>query len=273
MAKIAQQVQSGQMPNLGPKIGDSQATFNYMSLKDLIALAYKLKAFQVSGPDWMASERFDINAKLPEGSSKEDAPAMLQALLKDRFALVAHMDRQEHPVLALVVGKDGPKMKKATITPTAIDESTPLKPGEMVANGPDGPIRVARGSDGSSVINMGAKGTMTQRMDMTNKSLRIDSDGVTMGGFADQLTQVLQMGGHKQPAGGGPDGTAGLLPGKPGGVACRSDEHDEVTGNGHPRGREYGAGGRRRIERVPVCADAGAEAAVDQGEGGPVGGG
>jgi uncharacterized protein (TIGR03435 family) len=195
MAKIAQQVQAGQMPNLGPKIGDSQATFNYMSLKDLVALAYKLKPFQVSGPDWMANQRFDIAAKLPEGSSKDDGPAMLQALLKDRFALVAHMDRQEHPVLALVVGKDGPKMKKATITPTAIDESTPLKPGEMVANGPDGPMRVSRGSDGSSVINMGAKGTMTQRMDMAAKTLHIDSNGVTMAGFADQLTQVLQMGG------------------------------------------------------------------------------
>jgi uncharacterized protein (TIGR03435 family) len=42
---------------------------------------------------------------------------------------------------------------------------------------------------------MGLKGTMRQRMDMSAKSLHIDSDGVTMAGFADQLTQVLQMGG------------------------------------------------------------------------------
>ena len=195
MVKLAKQVQAGEMPNLGPKIGDSQATFNYMTLKDLIALAYKLKPFQVAGPEWMGSQRFDITAKLPEGSSKSDAPSMLQALLKDRFALVSHMDRQEHPVLALVVGKDGPKMKTATTTPAAIDESTPLKAGEMTVNSPDGPIRMTRGGDGSVVMNMGAKGTMTQRMDMTTRTLRIDSDGVTMAGFADELTQVLQMGG------------------------------------------------------------------------------
>ena len=195
MAKLAQQVQAGQMPNLGPKIGDSQATFNYMSLKDLIALAYKLKPFQVTGPEWLGSQRFDITAKLPEGSSKKDVPEMLQALLKDRFALVSHMDRQEHPVLGLVVGKDGPKMKKATVTPQAIDESTPLKTGEMTVNSADGPIRMTRTADGGATMNMGAKGMMTQRMDVATRSLRIESDGVTMAGFADQLTQVLQMGG------------------------------------------------------------------------------
>ncbi len=194
MAKLAQQVQAGQMPNLGPNVGKSQATFNYMSLKDLIAFAYKLKPFQVTGPDWMGSTRFDITAKMPDGATRDDAPAMLEALLKDRFALVAHVTGEEHPVLALVVGKDGPKMKLATVTPKAIDENAPLKPGEMAMNGPDGPVRMTRSADGA-VINMGAKGIMTQRVDMANKSMHLDSDGVTMAGFADALTQVLQMGG------------------------------------------------------------------------------
>jgi uncharacterized protein (TIGR03435 family) len=196
MAKLAQQVQAGEMPNLGPKIGPSQATFNYMSLKDLIALAYKLKPFQVTGPEWMGSQRFDIAAKMPDGASKDDVPAMLQALLKERFALVSHMESREHPVLALVVGKNGPKLKKATITPKAIDENTPLKAGEMTANGADGPVRVTRSKDGASaVMDMGTKGVITQRMDMATKTMHIDSDGVTMAGFADALTRVLQMGG------------------------------------------------------------------------------
>ena len=195
MAKLAQQIQAGQAPNLGPNIGPSQATFNYMSLKELIALAYHLKPFQVTGPEWLASQRFDITAKMPDGASKDDAPAMLQALLKERFALVSHMDNQEHPVLALVVGKDGPKMKKATITPTAINENTPLKTGEMTMNSADGPIRVTRSADGTAVMNMGAKGIVTQRMDPATKTLHVDSDGLTMAGFADELTRVLQMGG------------------------------------------------------------------------------
>ena len=195
MQKIAADVQAGKMPNLGPRVNGSQATFNYMTLKELIAYAYKLKSYQVTGPDWMATQRFDIAAKLPEGASRDDAPAMLQALLKERFALVAHTDRSEHPVLALVVGKDGPKMKAATVTPVAIDESSPLKSGEMTVNTSDGPARVTRSADGTTVINMGAKGTMTQKLDMNTKVLHIDSDGTTMAGFANQLTQVIQMGG------------------------------------------------------------------------------
>ncbi|MDT7816445.1 MAG: hypothetical protein QOJ42_6361, partial [Acidobacteriaceae bacterium] len=52
-------------------------------------------------PDWMTTERFDIVAKMPEGSTKEDAPKMLQTLLEDRFKLTTHRTSAEHPVLAL----------------------------------------------------------------------------------------------------------------------------------------------------------------------------
>src|SRR5579871_3424881 len=41
-------------------------------------------------PDWMSTTRFDILAKMPEGSRKEDAPKLLQSLLKERFKLTAH---------------------------------------------------------------------------------------------------------------------------------------------------------------------------------------
>ena len=58
-------------------------------------------------------------------------PRMLQALLEERFKLAAHRDNQEHPVLALVVGKDGPKLKESPATTEPIDENAPLKPGEM----------------------------------------------------------------------------------------------------------------------------------------------
>ena len=68
---------------------------------------------------------------MPDGASKDDAPGMLQALLEERFKLAAHRDTQEQPVLALVVGKDGPKLKEAPAAPEPIDENAPLKPGEI----------------------------------------------------------------------------------------------------------------------------------------------
>jgi len=59
----------------------------------------------------------------------------------------------------------------------------------------EGPVRVKVNADGSSTMNMGMKGTFTQKMDMSTKTLKIDSGAMTMTGFADMLTQVSQMGG------------------------------------------------------------------------------
>ena len=44
MAKLGDQVQAGKMPRFGPHVNASQAEYIYMSLKDLIANAYKVKA-------------------------------------------------------------------------------------------------------------------------------------------------------------------------------------------------------------------------------------
>ena len=195
LVKMQADMQAGKVPNFGAHVTGLRAEYNYMALKELISVAYKVKPFQVTGPAWIASQRFDIVAKMPEGSAKDDAPAMLKALLVERFKLVAHDSTEEHPVLALVVAKGGPKMKESPTTPEAIDPDTPLKPGELSVNGPDGPVRVTVNRDGSSTANMGAKGTVTQKMDMQTQALHLESSMLTMAGFADQLTSLMQMGG------------------------------------------------------------------------------
>jgi len=50
-----------------------------MSLYQLIVTAYGIKSFQVSGPNWMKSQRFDIAAKIPESLSKDRVPEMVPA--------------------------------------------------------------------------------------------------------------------------------------------------------------------------------------------------
>jgi uncharacterized protein (TIGR03435 family) len=195
MAKLREQVQAGRMPRFGPHVDAAQAEYIYMSLKDLIANAYAVKAYQITGPDWLATERFDIVAKIPDGGSKDDAPKMLQALLEERFKLAAHRDTQERPVLALVVGKDGPKLKESPAATEPIDEDAPLKPGETKIDTPDGPVRIKRNADGSATINRGAKGIFTQRFDVQAQTITLESSKATMAGFADMLTNLLQMGG------------------------------------------------------------------------------
>lgn len=97
------------------------------TLKALIQYAYSLRDFQISGASgWMTSERYNIQAKgeLAEGPAdyrsmndqqRRDAASLVRArlrrLLADRFQLVVHTESRELPVYALVVAKNGHKLK------------------------------------------------------------------------------------------------------------------------------------------------------------------
>lgn len=195
MAKMMAAAQNGQMPKIGAHVDADRADYTYLDLKSLIALAWQVKPYQITGPDWMANQRFDIIAKLPEKASKDDAPKMLQTLLEDRFKLALDSTTAEHPVLALVVGKGGPKMKESTEVPVALDESAPLKEGQMMMESPDGPVRMTMGKAGSAVVDMGTRGRIAYGIDPSTMTMHMDASMMTMAGFAAMLTQFSQMGG------------------------------------------------------------------------------
>jgi uncharacterized protein (TIGR03435 family) len=196
-AKIAAALQAGGKMPIGANVEGYRAEYRYLDLRSLMSYAYGVKPYQITGPDWMATERFDIVAKMPEGSKREDAPKMLQALLEERFKLTTHHASAEHPVLALVAGKGGPKLKESAEKPVAIDENAPLKPGELKMEGSDGPVRVkVDPATGSSVIDMGLQGKMSFRLDPAKGMMHLDFSGTTMTGFADMVTQLFaQLGG------------------------------------------------------------------------------
>jgi uncharacterized protein (TIGR03435 family) len=89
--------------------------YSNVSLLDCIRIAYDVKEFQITGPDWLGSERFDIQAKYPAGATEDQVPEMLQSLLANRFKLQMHRDTREHAVYALVAGKNGPRLKPAEV--------------------------------------------------------------------------------------------------------------------------------------------------------------
>jgi uncharacterized protein (TIGR03435 family) len=195
-AKIIAALQGGKMP-YGANIDKSRAEYTYLDLKSLVTYAYGVKPYQISGPDWMASTRFDIVAKMPEGSTKDDAPKMLQSLLEERFKLTSHHTSAERPVLALVASKGGSKLKASVGKPEAIDENAPLKAGEIKMDGPDGPVRVKVDlTTGGSVVDMGLKGKMSYKVNPATQTIRVEFSMTTMNGFADMLTQLFtQLGG------------------------------------------------------------------------------
>jgi uncharacterized protein (TIGR03435 family) len=104
-------MRSGQMHS-GVLVDGARAEFARQSLIQLICRAYRVEIFQVVGPNWLGAAQFDITAKMPVGASAEQVPAMLQAMLEDRFGLALHRDNKEFDVYALIVRKDGLKLKR-----------------------------------------------------------------------------------------------------------------------------------------------------------------
>src|SRR5947207_1300284 len=104
----------GDSVTLGVKIDGAQIRIG-MGMIDILTIAYRTKAYQIIGPDWLTSERFDVSAKLPAGANADQIPEMLQSLLSERFGLRIHRDKKEMPVYALRVDKPPLKLKEVAI--------------------------------------------------------------------------------------------------------------------------------------------------------------
>jgi len=131
------------------------------SLKMLVGRGYAVPASQiVGGPSWADSERYDIEAKAPEGATQFQP--MLQSLLEDRFKLRIHKETKDLPVYELVVAKSGLKMKLSedqTPPPPVAQAAPPQDRGAGPRGGPGpggspfGPGPRPRGTAGRGSIN------------------------------------------------------------------------------------------------------------------------
>jgi uncharacterized protein (TIGR03435 family) len=85
---------------------------NGQTLKGLICLAYHVKTNQVAGaPKWLDADGFDINAKAEGPADESELLIMLRPLLAERFQLVFHHEQRIAAAYALVVAKNGLKIK------------------------------------------------------------------------------------------------------------------------------------------------------------------
>lgn len=186
-------IMSGKM-HIGVNIDGARVDIGNFTLMDLVAFAYTVKAYQISGLDWMGAERFDVLAKLPEGASKDQVPEMLQALLAERFKLKLHRESKDHAMYALVVGKNGPKLKESppdADTPS-VDSAPPAGPGAGFGPGPGsgpGQVRMNRDGRGMTVSDsrMGAvKVSMGQ-----DGAMHLETSKTTMAMFAEMLSRFV----------------------------------------------------------------------------------
>jgi len=173
--------------HLGMLVEGLRVDIGYLSLAELIPIAFNVKPHQVSGPDWMGSQRFDILAKMPEGTTKEQVPEMLQALLSERFLLKIHRENREQNVYALVVGKGGPKLKES---PPEVEEPAGDPPkGAITLGAGNNQIRVSPGATGPTFTS-GQTGTTKMSM-AAEGQMRMEMSKVSMPAFAAILTRFL----------------------------------------------------------------------------------
>jgi uncharacterized protein (TIGR03435 family) len=147
---------------------NGRLTATAVTLRRLISWAYNVRTERIAGgPAWVDSERYDIEAKAPDGAMRagevsvryEQMHLMLQSLLSERFGLKLHTDPKEFPVYALVVAKNGPKLQKADR-----DCSSPLTGSEVLCHGfTGGGPRV--GQTGQSVTMVEVAAFLTPHLD------------------------------------------------------------------------------------------------------------
>ncbi len=144
------------------------------ALKTLIFWAYNVKEDQVAGPEWLDDVDVDVEAKLPDGSTEDQARAMLQALLADRFKMTARRANREQSVYALVVAKGGLKIKAQDPVPAP----EPAPGAESTTVGlPGSELRITQTAKGGSLSGKGF--TMTR--DQNGAHIEMSQMGILAG--------------------------------------------------------------------------------------------
>ena len=174
--------------HLGMRVDAGRVDIGFETLSDLICTAYNLKPYQVTGPDWLKSQRFDVVPKMPAGATKEQVPDMLKALLAERFKLAVHHESKEQPVYALIVAKGGSKLKESPADASAAPPPADDKKTAATLNVGNNQLRVTPSGGNSMVVSGGENGKQT--MTMRDGVMHMEIEKVTMSKFAESLTPL-----------------------------------------------------------------------------------
>jgi uncharacterized protein (TIGR03435 family) len=91
----------------------------------MLMMAYSVQTFQIVAPDWLSTERYDVAAKVPAGTTGEQVNHMWQNLLQERFGLRLHHESKVFQVDELTVAKGGAKLRDTDLDPLA-EPFTPI---------------------------------------------------------------------------------------------------------------------------------------------------
>ncbi len=195
-----------------------------MELKKIIASSFRTQDSTVNGPSWIESARYTIVAKGADPTVGNPVVwEMMRSLLAERFQLRYHIETREGSVLALVVAKGGPKVKR----PEDGSCADAIKRNEHCAN-----LRFNR--FGIGITNMPMGGLLSGLARVMEDRHLVDKTGLT--GFYDMDVSL------------GSRGLCGTATRKPSGAPSPGRSRDDHGAAGTGRSQ---AGSTERPDPVP----------------------
>jgi uncharacterized protein (TIGR03435 family) len=170
--------------NLGT-VRNGKVILSNASLSDCLKLAYGVVSDeQISGPDWIKSKavRFDVVGQAAPDTSLDQLQLMLQTLLAERLKLVLHHEQKAIRHLALVVGKNGPKLVESKTAPASL---TPAVRGHIQSDQMTMQrlaTLLSRFERQTVVDKTGLKGAYEVKLDWTSDQAAVDGLGAQTSG-------------------------------------------------------------------------------------------
>jgi uncharacterized protein (TIGR03435 family) len=113
----------------------SRLELPFITLTELIPWAYRVNDYQVVSPPWTRQAIWSISAKLPDGTSQDRAPEMMQTLLRERFGLTIHHESRQQQAYTLTLAAGGPALVPA------LPSDVPAWDGSFPGFGFSGPLK------------------------------------------------------------------------------------------------------------------------------------
>jgi len=192
-------IRSGKL-RIGMNVDGARVSISGMPIFALLPQVFRVKQYQISGggtaADFINTERWDIEAKLPDGATEDQVPDMLLNLLMDRFKLAYHRENRERSVYALIVGKTGSKLKEAAPEADAPAADSSKPDGAIVMNTGQGEVRIQQEGGGRGMGRGGATVSSPQFGKMKigmgdDGQMHLEAAKITMAGLAELLTSFV----------------------------------------------------------------------------------
>ena len=172
------------------------------SLMSIVTETYQVKAFQIQGPDWLDQEVYEIDTRMPEGTSKETARLMMQSALADRLGLKLRREKKEFSVFVLKAIPGSNKLEELLPTPTSFGYSAGMDHLEANPAMPLGALAgiLSRAAGRPVLDETGLRGYYKVKLQWNAEPTRAEGGIIHVGTDAGMISALPQVGLKLEPA-------------------------------------------------------------------------